>query len=409
MKARRTFSASGGCALVGADAGNETEEQSMKKRIVLIAGMGTTPAVLTETVWALAHQSPVVVPDDVVVLVTQSGKEKLYEEILAGSPSIWAQLCASLRDEGIDLSDKLVFGETSIRLIPDARGEGVVDLRTGEDNLRAADFMLSQLRQYTESPDTVVLTSIAGGRKTMSALLFSCMTLLGRADDKVLHVLLPPEFEGGVEPAMYYPVQGVTYTNRLTGKKYRGEASQCELFEVPFVRMRGWYQEKFKTIPPSYRTLIAKVQMTVPLAVAYPEIEIDAWNGWVSVDGHRVPMSRPCFAVLLLLVSGVGARDFHRRLLAAHGAKGVSRCSWLVAFQESPLFRSASDPEDVYKTLSNLRARLKKAGVEDVLALVPKRGNPVTFPLSQIKWRNRTRFADVCGCLISTKGGTDGL
>ena len=57
MKARRTFSASGGCALVGADAGNETEEQSVKKRVVLIAGMGTTPAVQTETVWALAHQS----------------------------------------------------------------------------------------------------------------------------------------------------------------------------------------------------------------------------------------------------------------------------------------------------------------------------------------------------------------
>jgi len=29
---------------------------SMAKRTILIAGMGTSPAVLTETVWALAHQ-----------------------------------------------------------------------------------------------------------------------------------------------------------------------------------------------------------------------------------------------------------------------------------------------------------------------------------------------------------------
>jgi len=36
-------------------------------RTILIAGMGTSPAVLTETVWALAHQEQPVVPDEVVV------------------------------------------------------------------------------------------------------------------------------------------------------------------------------------------------------------------------------------------------------------------------------------------------------------------------------------------------------
>ena len=47
------------------------------KRVVLVAGMGTSPAVLTETVWALAHQKPAIIPDEIVVLVTKSGKEKL--------------------------------------------------------------------------------------------------------------------------------------------------------------------------------------------------------------------------------------------------------------------------------------------------------------------------------------------
>ena len=32
-----------------------------KKRKILVAGMGTTPAVLTETIWALVHQSEPVV------------------------------------------------------------------------------------------------------------------------------------------------------------------------------------------------------------------------------------------------------------------------------------------------------------------------------------------------------------
>ena len=36
-------------------------------RTILIAGMGTSPAVLTETVWALAHQEQLVVPGEVEV------------------------------------------------------------------------------------------------------------------------------------------------------------------------------------------------------------------------------------------------------------------------------------------------------------------------------------------------------
>ncbi len=45
------------------------------RRQILIAGMGTSPAVLTETVWALAHQKKPVVPDEIVALITKIGKE----------------------------------------------------------------------------------------------------------------------------------------------------------------------------------------------------------------------------------------------------------------------------------------------------------------------------------------------
>ena len=112
--------------------------------------------------------------------------------------------------EGIDIEGKPIFGETSIRSIPDARGNEIEDLRTGDDNLRAADFMLGELRKYTEDNGTELHVSIAGGRKTMSALLFSCMSLLGREQDKVYLVLLPPALEGGVTPTFYYPKRGTT-------------------------------------------------------------------------------------------------------------------------------------------------------------------------------------------------------
>ena len=370
----------------------------MKKNI-LISGIGTSPAVLTETVWCLAHQSVPVVPDEVVVLTTESGKERLYAEILNGESSVWRRMCESLREDKVDIDGKLVFGKTSVRVIPDAHGNEIYDLRSGEDNLRAADFMLQQLRQYTESSDTVVLASIAGGRKTLSALLFSCMTLLGREDDRVFHVLLPPEFEGGVTPPMYYPVKGVTYTNRMTGKTYKSEKFQSELFEVPFVRMRGWYQEKFKTIPPTYRTLVSRVKTVAPPAIAYPEIEIDAWNGWVKIDGKFAPMSKACFAMLLLLADGCPTKDLHGKLLALHKQPGVAKCDWLASFQEGSRFADENCLEDVYKVQSELRKKLRSAGFAAAESLVPQRGNPVVFPLAKVRWRSIERLADIRGYL----------
>ena len=347
-------------------------------------------------------------PDEIAVLTTKSGKAALREALMSGSPCVWERLKDALRREGIAHDGKLVFGETSIRVIPDADGNETDDLRTGEDNLLAANFMLGELRKYTESSDTVVLASIAGGRKTMSALLFSCMTLLGREDDKVYHVLIPPEYECGMEPPFFFPQKGVTHQilsrGQPTGKKVPGTEIGIELFEVPFVRMRGWYQEKFKTIPPSYRTLVAKMQDIAPPAVTYPEIEIDAWNGVVLMDGRDVKLSPTCFAVLLLLSGGCVASELHASLLKAHQTPGGVKCDWFCRFKEGSRFRDAKATEDLNKVMSELRKKLSAEGFANVELLVPQRGRAVSFPLDRIKWRNKDKLADICGCLLGCDG-----
>ena len=129
----------------------------MNKRTILVAGIGTTPAVMTETVWALAHQSEPVVPDEVVVITTKSGKDALRTAIMSGAPSVWNRLKTALAKEKIAIDGKLVFGDTSIRVIPDADGYEASDLRTGADNLRAADFMIVQSRHGTEDRSVELL------------------------------------------------------------------------------------------------------------------------------------------------------------------------------------------------------------------------------------------------------------
>jgi CRISPR-associated protein (TIGR02584 family) len=80
-----------------------------------------------------------------------------------------------------------------VRLLPTSDGSAdLQDIVTSEDSLSAADFIMRSLRKITEDPTTRVIASIAGGRKTMAAILASCMVLLGRSQDRLCHVLVNP-------------------------------------------------------------------------------------------------------------------------------------------------------------------------------------------------------------------------
>ena len=55
-----------------------------------------TPAVLTETIWALAHENPPVIPDRVVAVTTTKGKQLMERELFtpasAGEMDLWQKL-----------------------------------------------------------------------------------------------------------------------------------------------------------------------------------------------------------------------------------------------------------------------------------------------------------------------------
>ncbi len=62
---------------IGSRKGAQDKASGPAKRTILVAGIGTSPVVLTETVWALAHQEHPVVTDEIVVITTKSGKDVL--------------------------------------------------------------------------------------------------------------------------------------------------------------------------------------------------------------------------------------------------------------------------------------------------------------------------------------------
>jgi len=119
-------------------------------RKILIAVAGVSPAILTETVWALAHEEPRWVPDQVVAITTCTGKAVLEKQLLHGGG--WDQLRAALKKKGCPVEGALAFGASdSIRVIGDGTRD-FDDIATPEESGVAADFLLGVLRQYTEQP-----------------------------------------------------------------------------------------------------------------------------------------------------------------------------------------------------------------------------------------------------------------
>ena len=377
---------------------------------VLFAVLGMSPSVLTETVWALAGERDKRLPDRVVVLTTSEGRKKLARDLFDSGrgPGGWERLRQALKARGLDSAGRLQFGPAAdhVRLFPAPSGAGdLADIATSADNLAAADFILRELRAFTENPATTVLASIAGGRKTMSALLMSCMSLLGREQDRVLHVLVNPPYDTPLDPPFLFPERNAEHRSR-DGDRHRSGAARVDLIDVPFVRMRGWYEGAFKSAPPGYAALVAGIQRRAPTPRNYPELLLDRTKGRLLVDRHEdARLSATEFAVLILLLGGVAApKAIHDSLLAfKQRSLNSSAPEWLHELKESSRFSDQQCLDDVSKSLSSARAKIKRVAALESLAdkLVPLRGRPPAYPAGKLSFSGPDPFADIRGYLHS--------
>lgn len=353
----------------------KTVKQEIHFRTILLATVGTSPAVLTETVWALAHPAKKsaerVIPDEIVVLTTLRGKAAVESQLL-GSGGAWKRLVAALEKEGVPVAGKLAFGEASIRLL-DLGKTYLEDIRTAEENEAVADLFLREIRGVTEDPKTRLFASIAGGRKTMGALLFSCMSLLGREQDHVLHVLVNEPFDSRLDPPFFFPAPKAkhVWVNPKTGgkKTFRAEDARLDLIDLPFVKMRGWYQDKFKTLPPRYSDLVRAAQSSGPRATAQkPVLRFDFKTGRVLVGRTRTPLSKVDAIKFLYLAAGLlRPTQFAWELLSYAREKAPRNLfgwdSWFETFRDRE--RSRIETKDPYGAMSRLRSELRDSFKEN--------------------------------------------
>lgn len=206
------------------------QPESFERRI-LVAVCGLSPQILTETLYALAVAgNPAFIPTEVYLLTTREGAHRANLTLLHPETGQFHKL---RKDYNLP---EITFNQDHIHVVTGVDGEGLDDVRSPDDNERLADFITQAISGFTQDPNAALHVSIAGGRKTMGYYAGYALSLFGREQDRLSHVLVTADYEGN--PDFYYPTPAsqVIYTR----EKRPLDCSKAEvtLAEIPFIRLR---------------------------------------------------------------------------------------------------------------------------------------------------------------------------
>lgn len=247
--------------------------------------------------YALATSDTTTIPDEIIAVATKPGKALLRKEIF--QPCLWEKMKSELSIP----DNKCIFADTgyNVRVIPSSdRKSDASDVSTGKDVELAADFILDTVRQFSENPDTRITFSISGGRKTMSALGSLAMTLLGRDRDRLCHVLVRPPLDS---PLLYPKFYYHSRNNRkyvLDGKVFYSSRSDISICDIPFVRIRNLFPEKFSRLPGSFMDTVDFINKNAPATHAM-RLQLNRHDLSLNINGSTISLSFPEFVLYWML------------------------------------------------------------------------------------------------------------
>lgn len=262
-------------------------------RRVLLAVVGLTPQVVTETLYALlVRRSPAFVPTALRLVTTEEGAERIGLQLCDREAGA---LPAFARDYAPQLEQ--VFADMTVEVLTTKDGRLLSDIQSDSDGLDAADHILQVVRDATADPDAAICASIAGGRKTMGFLLGYAMSLFGRPQDRLTHVLVTPAFQD--HPSFFYPPPEprVLFLPR-DNRPIRTDAARVTLTDIPFVRLRSGLPHRLLEGTASFAETVAEAQS----ALAPAELMLDIPDRTMRCGDRPVILPPVEFAFVLWLV-----------------------------------------------------------------------------------------------------------
>ncbi len=203
----------------------------VKKNVLLLVS-GMSPQIITETLYALmVQEKPAWVPDEIHLITTTQGRDNAVLQLFKGKQR-FAQLLSDYQ-----ITQPIQFDESHIHLIQNAAGQPLTDLRTPADNEAAADTITRKIREFTQDDNIELHVSLAGGRKTMGFYAGYALSLFGRPQDSLSHVLVSEHYESNRD--FFYPTPATQVIYDRDNKPLDTSKANVWLARIPFVRLRS--------------------------------------------------------------------------------------------------------------------------------------------------------------------------
>ncbi|MEJ2418835.1 MAG: CRISPR-associated ring nuclease Csm6 [Exilibacterium sp.] len=266
-------------------------------RRILVAVSGMSPQIITETLYGLCgapqRRDHPWIPHEIHLITTEDGREQARLQLLEGK----CHFQQFLQDYGI--VEPPHFALDTIHVIRAVDGTPLADLRTPAENEAAADFITDKIREFTCDDGTELHVSLAGGRKTMGFYVCYALSLFGRQQDRLSHVLVSPEFESLRD--FFYPAP----TTRLiapSGQRASGDEkldtakAEVWLADIPFVRLRGFLSEGALV----NRARFSEVVELVDVLASAPQVILDLRQGRLRLGPLNIPLPPQELALYLV-------------------------------------------------------------------------------------------------------------
>ena len=232
-----------------------------QKRKILLSVTGMSPAVVTETLYALVTEKGFI-PTEIQVITTEQGKNKLLEALLGiegGRKERKGALQEFIEDYGEKYGfSSIHFDESCIHIITDECGQNLPDIRTPEENEHAANSIVQLVGNLCQDEEMQLHVSIAGGRKTMGFFMGYALSLYGREQDSLSHVLVDSQYESLA--SFYYPKPYPHLINKNDGTQIDAKDGKVMLAEIPWVRLGLGVPEDLKQQTISYSDSVKNAQ-----------------------------------------------------------------------------------------------------------------------------------------------------
>ncbi len=246
---------------------------------VAVCLAGLSPAVVTEFLYALLHRPHPVVPREVHIVTTHGAYAAVVGALL-GSHGALERFRLDYRVQ----APALRCSPAQVHVLTDGRGRPLDDIRTPAESLAAGEGIARVVRMLAGDDRIALHCSLAGGRKTMSALLATALQLHGRPQDRLYHVLVSEPFER--VPTFYYPPPRPA-RHRVSGRLVDFRRARVELAPIPFVAL-GPVARRLGLDGLALQALAAELEAQATGRLRPELLEIDLSGRRAAVGGRQL-------------------------------------------------------------------------------------------------------------------------